>query len=208
MPPRAYHSPRRAAAAAATRGHILDVAAATLVARGYANTTVTAIAQAAEVTPATVYASVGGKPALALALLERSVDHREVGETLTDLERISDPADLIGRVVAGILRVQGTVFALIAALEEAARSEPVVADAVRNSERLARQRFRMLVDRLGTLGGLAPSMTPERATDVLWFYLGYPSWASLARLGWPVAEIEDFLRRQLVHSLIEQAMER
>ena len=58
---RPYRSPLREAQAAATRTRILDAALDTFLERGYAGTSVAAIARAAGVSPETVYATFGTK---------------------------------------------------------------------------------------------------------------------------------------------------
>ena len=84
---RDYHSPLRAGQADETRRKVLTAAQELFVARGYAGTTVTAVAEAAGVSPDTIYASLGGKSGLLEGVLsvtrsdpedlaQREQDHR------------------------------------------------------------------------------------------------------------------------------------
>src|SRR5689334_3534815 len=68
---RRYRSPLREAQAAATRSRILEASLAELGARGYAATSVSAIARAAGVSPETVYATFGSKRGIVDGLLEQ-----------------------------------------------------------------------------------------------------------------------------------------
>ena len=68
---RSYRSPRRQEQAAATRRSVLRAARDLFTRDGYAATTVTAIAAAAGVSLDTVYASVGRKPELLLAVIDQ-----------------------------------------------------------------------------------------------------------------------------------------
>src|SRR6202012_1020222 len=68
-----YHSPLRAEQAAATRRLILDTATRLFVERGYAATSIDAIAQAAEIGRSTVFTAAGGKPQLLKAAYDRAV---------------------------------------------------------------------------------------------------------------------------------------
>src|SRR5689334_1545426 len=70
---RRYDSSGRREAARATRRAILDAAAETFTARGYAATTMAQVAERAGVSIDTVYASVGRKPALFLELVETAI---------------------------------------------------------------------------------------------------------------------------------------
>ena len=73
---RVYESPLRKAQAAATRRAIIDAASALFIERGYVATSIEAIAEAAGVSRATVFTSVGGKK----ALLKTAYDVALVGD--------------------------------------------------------------------------------------------------------------------------------
>ena len=76
VPTRAYHAPRRTAAAAETREAILRAAKEQFEARGWAATTIRSIATSAGVSPKTVEALFATKPALLEAtLLDAMGDH-------------------------------------------------------------------------------------------------------------------------------------
>jgi AcrR family transcriptional regulator len=70
---RKYHSPLRADQAEQTRRRILDAARQLFIARGYAGTTIAAVAERAAVAPETVYLSVGGKRALLEGVIEGAI---------------------------------------------------------------------------------------------------------------------------------------
>jgi len=75
---RGYHSPLRAEQAGQTRRRVLAAARQLFLARGYTATTVAGVAQAAGVSPDTIYASLGGKRGLLEGVYQLAV---------------SDPAD-------------------------------------------------------------------------------------------------------------------
>lgn len=70
---RTYRSPRREAQANATRDAILDAAHRLFLAKGYAATSIRAVAEAAEVSDQTVYNIFGDKPSLLVAVGMRVV---------------------------------------------------------------------------------------------------------------------------------------
>ncbi|WP_051798521.1 TetR/AcrR family transcriptional regulator [Catenuloplanes japonicus] len=206
MTARQYSSPRRDAAAAATREAVLDAALALFTARGYAGASIVDVARSAGVTTATIYASVGSKPDLVLRLMERNVHHPEVEDVFAAVERATDPADVIARLVAGVLLVQRGTYPLLALLKDAARVEPSVAALATEAERLSRERFGRIVERLRALGALLPEVSPRSAVDVFWFYLGVQSWEQRSSITWESPEIEQaFLTRQLTHALVRPA---
>ena len=67
---RRYRSPRRLAQAAATRSSVIAAAEHLFSEKGYAATTVAEVARRAQVSVDTVYASVGRKPHLVLAVID------------------------------------------------------------------------------------------------------------------------------------------
>ena len=71
-PRRAYHSPLRADQAQQTRRRILESARRLFVARGYARTTVAAVAEDAGVSPETIYLSLGSKRGLLEGVMDIS----------------------------------------------------------------------------------------------------------------------------------------
>ena len=72
-PRRRYHSPLRVEQAEQTRRRILSAARQLFVERGFTATTVAAVAQAAGVSPDTIYVSLGGKRGLLEGVLEMAI---------------------------------------------------------------------------------------------------------------------------------------
>lgn len=74
---RKYNSPLRADQARQTRSRILDAAYRLFVERGYAGTTIAALAEATKVSPETVYLSFGSKRGLLEGVIEASIAPEE-----------------------------------------------------------------------------------------------------------------------------------
>jgi AcrR family transcriptional regulator len=72
---RAYHSPLRAAQAEQTRRRVLEAASELFQQHGYAGTTVAEVADAAGVSPETIYLSLGGKRGLLEGVMEITGPH-------------------------------------------------------------------------------------------------------------------------------------
>lgn len=78
---RKYHSPLRADQAELTRHRILTSALRLFAARGYAGTTIAAVAEDAGVAPETIYLSLGGKRGLLEGAIEMAITGAEDGAT-------------------------------------------------------------------------------------------------------------------------------
>ncbi|TMB75295.1 MAG: TetR/AcrR family transcriptional regulator [Chloroflexi bacterium] len=165
-PRRRYQTAGRRLGAQATRDSILQAARSLFAERGFAGTTIEAIAAQAEVAPQTVYAAFGSKAAIAKEfrfLLEREAD---IPHRFQEMLAEPDPARQL-EIVAGIGRYiceqHGDVYEFFAASRE-----PELA-AVRK-EMLDAQRWgmRMLVDRLMEKDVLRPELDPEDAASILW----------------------------------------
>lgn len=70
---RKYHSPLRADQAQQTRRRVLEAALRLFVDRGYAGTTIAAVAEDAGVSPETIYLSLGGKRGLLEGVIETAI---------------------------------------------------------------------------------------------------------------------------------------
>lgn len=171
---RRYTSPRRAAAAAATRSAILDAAVALFLERGYASTTMEAIAGRADVSPKTVYAIVRNRRGLLRAVLDRAIAGDDAPVPIADrswvaeLRATPDPADrltILGREGARILQRRVDIDAVLdrAALADAEAAE--LAANVREERRVGQAALLRMA--------LAPATVGDEAVDAL-FAIGSP----------------------------------
>jgi AcrR family transcriptional regulator len=170
---RPYDAPARRARAAATRRQVVDAARRLFAARGYAATTIEAIAKAARVAAPTVYATFGSKRAVLLALLDRLeadahvsalVDalRQAAGHSARQLELFVDFQIRFfarGADVIGIARRAGQVDADLHRLWQRgeARRRAGVAPLVRDWRRR---------------GALRANLTTRQALDILWALSG------------------------------------
>ena len=127
---RPYRSPAREAGAQATRDALLQVARALFTTAGYAATTVAAVAAEAGVSVDTVYASVGRKPQLLLAVHDMELARgdqpvaaagrdyvREVRAAVGARAKLETYAAALGRRLPAVVPLQE-------ALEVAGRTDP------------------------------------------------------------------------------------
>src|SRR5215212_3362905 len=115
---RRYHSPRRQEQAQATRQKIVEAAFRLFAARGYAATTLTAIAEEAGVAAATVTAVFGTKFAILDALIRTLVRGDEADMPLTtrpwwqEMLREPDPVRQLARYAATARQIRERTAAI------------------------------------------------------------------------------------------------
>jgi TetR/AcrR family transcriptional regulator, regulator of autoinduction and epiphytic fitness len=130
---RGYHAPLREAAARRTQESVLQAAKRVFETRGWAGATIGAIADSAGVSPKTVEAIFGTKP----ALLEQVVGYSIAGDTepvampmrdaVLEMERVSDAATMLDLHAAHLRRINTRSARIALVVEHTAPSEPAVA---------------------------------------------------------------------------------
>lgn len=198
---RSYHSPRRARQAAETRAAVLAAAAECFAATGWAATSVRDIADAAEVSVETIYATYGSKIALLLAAVEARVvgdldplplaDRPEFAALAGGAPR--DRALAVARLATDIYRRSGD---LQLTLREAAASD---AEAAARLEVLETQQ-RADVGRALEL--VADGPIAEQARDGLWAIGTVEVYAKLTgACGWDAEQYEAWIADVVVRLL-------
>jgi AcrR family transcriptional regulator len=209
---RAYDNAGRAEQAAANRRKVLAAAHRVLVERGYANTTINAIATEARVSREMIYKAFGSKSALVKSLYDVQLagddeplplNARPEWAAMT-AERSAAPLLLrYATIVRGLYERLGP---LLGVLLLAARSgEP---DLKTFGDETDQQRLvgaRRIVDAVVERNGLRTGLDPGRATDVVWT-LNSPDVYQLLRTarGWSPDDYENWLGRSLVDALLER----
>jgi AcrR family transcriptional regulator len=171
---RRYHSPRRREGAEATRRKVLDAAHHLFTERGYAATTLPAIAAEAGVSTPTVTAVFRTKPALLQALIQRTVRGdaapaplavRPPWQTMLDEP---DPERQIAMYAAIVRRIHEQTTDIFEIVRGAATADPELA-ALR--QQLAVRRLgdtRTVAESLYQKQALCPGMEVDEAIDLIW----------------------------------------
>ncbi|MEO6318926.1 MAG: helix-turn-helix domain-containing protein [Acidimicrobiales bacterium] len=168
---RRYDATRRRDRARRQYEATLAIARSRFLEDGYGGVTVESIAEAAEVSAATVYKSYGGKAGLARTLCEHALrgDGSVPAEERSDqLQRTGDARAIIegwGRLAA---EVSPSVSPLLLLLRDAAQTD---GDAAALLEELEASHLARMTDnarRLLATGNVRPGMTTSAVRDVLW----------------------------------------
>ncbi len=207
---RTYHSAARAEGARRTRRRIVESARELFVSRGYAGTTIDAVAEAAGVSRRTVFLSVGSKA----ELLKTAWDWGVVGDDepipmaqrphVLAMQEVTDPATLVRLWVDQVLGVAERLAPLEVVLNRAVDGHPEAAE-LRARIDLERQGgARMFVTHLASVGGLRDGLGVERAVDICWILMNPLLQGRLRNeRGWAGEAIEDWLVRIATASLLE-----
>ena len=213
--PRTYHSPAREEAARQTRRRVVAAARELFEAKGYAGTTIDAVAERAGVSRRTVFLSVSSKA----ALLKTAWDWAVVGDDepvpmlerphIVAMQQVTDPEVLVRHWVAQIIEVGGRVAALAAVL---ARAVDVDAEAAALQQRIDEERrtgVGMFVRHLESVGGLRPGLTVPEAVDMCWILMNpLLQRRLLVERGWTPAALEEWLLRLATASLLTLTTDR
>ena len=207
---RQYESPLRKAQAATTRRAIIDAAAALFVDRGYVATSIEAIAEAAGVSRATVFTSVGGKK----ELLKTAYDVALVGDD-EPIPFPLRPASLAVRAepdphryLAGYARLVIEPLSRLAPIYEAVRgaasADPEVRDvfeAIGAERRIGADH--VLGDLIAKGALLREGLDPDAAADILWVLIDPGLFHLLVhRRGWSNERFQAWLAGSIERELL------
>jgi AcrR family transcriptional regulator len=201
MDKRPYRSPRRDQSAAQTRDAILDAAEELFTTRGYAQTTVGQVADAAQVATNTVYTSIGGKPQLVLALAGRGMSDPAIGQSLDGIDAAGSAEEVLRLVAWGTGQTARRQLRMISVLYDNVLADPLIADMADHVDGRYRQNLDRSARRLGELRALRQDVDQAQASEVLWFYFGWFSWRNLHKMGWTWERAEQWLLTQATAAL-------
>ena len=210
---RQYNSPLRADQARLTRRAIVDAATALFSEKGYAAVSVDAIAAAAGVSRPTVFASVGGKPAI-LRESFRAAFGRAAGDEDTQMPFVDRPRS---RAVRSIQSARGHLVAYAAlvsdvfarmsgvyeAIREGGRSDPDVGTLWREINEERRRGAATIVADVAARAALRRGLSTDHAADLVWVLNDPGVFHMLVHgRGWSTEQYSAWLSRALETELL------
>lgn len=171
--------------------------------QGYQATRIADIADEANVSPQTIYDSIGSKSAIVAALADGLEADIGLDELIPRIVRGDDPRDVIAAQLEISRRLVSRAGDIQRALAQGA-GEPELHKL--RAEGRHRHRFgaSQVIARLDTLGALAPDADRDRLTDSLAALTdGETVLVFVDQYGWNLDEAIDFLRRQIERELLE-----
>ena len=200
---RPYHSQVRQRQAEETRRRILLAARELFERRGYAVTTLEAIAELAEVSPKTITAVFGSKLALLAEVINPEAFSPRVRQLIEELRALEDPSRQLSLVAQITRQAYEPLASSLELLRTAGAVAPELADVTRQIEARRRQNQARLIASLREQGALRPGLSFEEATDVLWALTSYDLYRMLVmEQRWPPERYETWLAQLLIEHLL------
>lgn len=189
--------------ALATKEQIGAAARALFADRGYVATTITAIAEAADIPVQTIYSAFGSKAAILKDVTQRAVAALDTFQQHDEARADPDPARGLRRV-AGLQRAQfEAMYDVITVTLEAVRTDPEIAEQFRRIMASREQAFRHHIEAIAP--HLAPGMTVDEALDIYVTLVLPEIYQSLViDRGWDAGRYEAWLADNLVRQLLAQ----
>jgi AcrR family transcriptional regulator len=209
---RPYESPVRQAQARATRQRVVQAATALFAERGYAVTTIGAVATRAKVSMPTVESLFRTKSGLLKAAIDVAIAGDDEPEPMLgrewarQVETATDAKEMLSVVAAVLAPAQVRSAGLVLSVFEGASSGPELASL---AGQMIAQRAVMaawLVGRLSALGALRDELDQDEATGTVFGLMEPALFDRLTRgLGWTLTHYETWLGRSLLHLLVADA---
>ena len=196
---RAYNSPRRREQAAATRREILEAAQRLFERRGYAATTMAAIAAEAGVALKTVYVAFETKSGVLRALwnllLRGDEEDAPIAERAWYREMLDepDPERRLRLNARNSSEGKARIGAVAEVIRTAAPTDPEIEALWNRIQTDYHANQRAIVERLDHGAALKPDLDVERAADILWTVNHPTVWQLLVReRGWTAEQYEEW----------------
>jgi AcrR family transcriptional regulator len=209
---RPYRSPLRSAQAGQTRRSIIDAATLLFVRDGYGATSIEAIAEAADVSRATVFTACGSKA----GLLKTAYDVALVGDDVDvplplrpqsiAIRAEPDPRRYLERYAGLIVELGGRVAAIYEAIRGAASADPDIRpvwDKIQGERRIGAAH---VVADTASKGPLGAGLDLEAAADLVWVLVDPGLFHMLINgRGWSSEQYSEWLGAALCHELLPPA---
>jgi AcrR family transcriptional regulator len=209
-PKRPYDSRRRRKEARRTRIAVLDTALRLFLSDGYSETTMAAIAQAADVSVETIYKAFGGKPGLVRAIWDRGLE----GSGPIPAERRSDAMQALEADPRRVIENWGNLSAevsphaapILLLLRTAAATDSEMATLLHEVDQARLARMEHNARRLFDHGDLRENVTLEQARDIMWTYSSPDLYELLVlRRGWALEPYGRFIAEAMIAALLPDA---
>jgi AcrR family transcriptional regulator len=204
---RRYDSSGRRERARQARAQIIVIAEDLFLSRGYAATTVAAIAVQARVSVETIYKSFGGKPGLVRAIVDKGltgaspVPAEQRSDHIRDTE--PDPRQILTAWGAFVTEIAPRTAPILALARDAAAGDPELAALLHEVSAARLERMTVNARALSRAGHLRPGITLAQAADIMWTYSS-PELYELLVLsrGWSAEHYGHFVARALIAALL------
>jgi AcrR family transcriptional regulator len=180
--------------------------------RGYAATTMTAIAEAADVSVETIYLSVGQKAALVRLLVETALSGADKPvpalerEAVREVRAEPDQRRRLRMFARLVCQVQERLAPIWRIVMQAAPGDAELMSLIQELNERHAGNMRLFVDHLAAAGGLRRGLAHELAADVVWA-MNSPEFYHLLvhGRGWSGDMLEEWLAETWARLLLDDA---
>jgi AcrR family transcriptional regulator len=200
---RPYKSLVRERQADDTRRRIVEATRQLLEKEGYAEMTIEAIAQKAEVSAQSVYAIFKSKSGILADVLDQATFGSEYDDAVREALSANTPKArlrIAARIARQIHEAQSATFDL---MRGAGVVAPELAKLEQRREHARRERQEKMITLLRQAKRLRPELDYESARDVLWMFTGRDVYRMLVReRDWSPQKYQDWLADMLIAALL------
>jgi AcrR family transcriptional regulator len=204
---RRYDSTGRRERARQARDQIAGVAEELFLSRGYAATTVAAIAAQAQVSVETIYKGFGGKPGLVRAIIEKGlagpgpVPAEQRSDQIRGTE--PDPRRILTAWGEFVAEIAPRIVPILLLARDAAAADPELAALLDEVSAARLERMTVNARGLHEAGYLRPGLTVVEAADILWTYSAAEFYELLVlRRGWSPSQHGRFVAQAMIAALL------
>lgn len=201
---RAYGSPQRTEAAAATRVAVLDAARGLFAMHGVDKVTIAEIAARATVSASTVYAVFKSKEGILRELMRASLFGPSFRKAQTLLDGVSDPVERVAKTALVARAIYESESAELGGLRGVSAFSPALRQL---EEEFEAMRYDMQRDRLKALaksGRMKKGLAINDARRIMWLYTGREVYRMLVEVGgWSADKYQKWLEATLVDALVD-----
>ncbi len=204
---RRYDSSGRRERARQARDQIIGIAGDLFLSRGYAATTVAAIAVQARVSVETIYKGFGGKPGLVRAIVEAGlagpgpVPAEQRSDQIRDTE--PDPRQVLTAWGAFMTEIAPRTAPILLLARDAAASDPDLAALLDEISAARLKRMTVNAHGLSEAGHLQPGLTIAQAADIMWAYSSPELYELLVlRRGWSPGRYGRFAAQAMIAAVL------
>src|SRR5712692_304682 len=201
---RPYHSRVRQRQAEDTHRRIIAAARSLFASRGYAATTLEAIAEVADVSPKTLGAVFGSKRVLLAEVINPDAFSTRVWQLIEELRATEDPSRRLALVAQITRQAYEPLVSELELLRTAGAVAPELAELAQQVETRRRQNQGRLVAYLDEHQMLRQGLPLEEATDLLWTLTSYDLYRMLVmECRWEPVRYETWLAQLLIEHLLQ-----
>lgn len=200
---RSYKSAIRERQAAETRQQIAAAARRLLASKGYAGTTIDAIALEAGVAAQTVYAVFGSKASILTEIVDEARFNEGYEELVRQALSTSEPRERLRFAARIARRIFDSERPVLDLLRGAGVLAPEISRVEQERESMRYERQAPMIEYLMKKKKLRRGLSQKRAREILWALTSRDLYRMLVReRGWTSQEFEDWLGDTLLQALL------